>query len=503
MRHAMILVAGLALGVGPVHAFEAEDVVAALPRTTDDAARVTAVTAPPDDFGAAEPFEANSGGAGSVAAAGAGAFSHANGALPGSLGLDFELGRAMFEKLWVSAPASTKASDGLGPLYNARACSACHVNDGRGHPPSGPDDKPLALALHLAVPAAPLVSMAGVDSWQATAPDPHYGAQLQTFATAGLAAEGRFRVAWEEHKVTLAGGEMVSLRKPAIALEDLAFGPLAPDAMTSPRIAPPMIGLGLLEAIPAADILAREDPDDADGDGISGRANIVWSPAHGRPMLGRFGLKAGSATVLHQSAKAFANDIGISSPVFPTPWGDCTSAQTACRAAPHGDGDARGQEVDAEGLAITELYASNLAVPVRRDVDDPEVLRGKALFHGAGCAACHTPKHVTHRIEGAPQNSFQLIWPYTDLLLHDMGPGLADGFTEGRATGQEWRTPPLWGIGLTAAVSGETSFLHDGRARNLLEAVLWHGGEAEAARDAVAAMGRVDRDALIRFLESL
>lgn len=503
MRKVAFLIAGLALGAGPVLAFEFADVVGATSRTPEDAARVALVTAPPEDFARPEAFEANSGGAGSVAASGAGAFSHANAALPMARGLDFELGRAMFEKLWVSAPASTKASDGLGPLYNARSCSSCHVNDGRGHPPSGPDDKPLALALHLAVPAAPLASMAGVDGWQATAPDPHYGSQLQTFATAGLAAEGRLRVGWEEHEVTLAGGEIVSLRKPAIALEDLAFGPLAPDAMTSPRIAPPMIGLGLLEAIPAERILAREDPDDADGDGISGRANIVWSPEHGRPMLGRFGLKAGSATVVHQSAKAFANDIGISSPTFPAPWGDCTPAQTECRAAPHGNADARGHEIDAEALAITVFYASNLAVPARREVDDPEVLRGKALFHGAGCAGCHTPKHVTHRIQDAPHKSFQLIWPYTDLLLHDMGPGLADGFVEGRATGREWRTPPLWGIGLTASISGETSFLHDGRARSLLEAILWHGGEAEATRDAVAAMEKSDRDALIRFLESL
>ena len=481
----------------------AEDVVAALSRTPEEAARVALVTTPPEDFSKPEAFEANSGGAGSVAASGAGAFSHANAALPKARGLDFELGRAMFEKLWVSAPASTKASDGLGPLYNARSCASCHVNDGRGRPPSGPDDKPLALTLHLAGPATPMAAMSGIEGWQATAPDPYYGAQLQTFATGGLAAEGRLRVSWDEHEVTLADGETVSLRAPRTALDNLAHGPLAPDAMTSPRIAPPMIGLGLLEAIPALDILAREDPDDADGDGISGRANIVWSPEHGRPMLGRFGLKAGSATVAQQSAKAFANDIGISSPAFPAPWGDCTPAQTECRAAPHGDGDARGHEIDAEALAITVLYASNLAVPTRRDLDDPEVLRGKALFHAAGCAGCHTPKHVTHRIEGAPHKSFQLIWPYTDLLLHDMGPGLADGFAEGRATGQEWRTPPLWGIGLTAATLGETSFLHDGRARSLLEAILWHGGEAEAARDAVAAMEKADRDALIRFLESL
>ncbi|MEL6979412.1 MAG: di-heme oxidoredictase family protein, partial [Pseudomonadota bacterium] len=144
----------------------------------------------------------------------------------------------------------------------------------------------------------------------------------------------------------------------------------------------------------------------------------------------------------------------------------------------------------------------------RRDVDDPIVLRGKEMFYEAGCISCHTPKHVTHRLEtdGAaaqPEQSFQLIWPYTDLLLHDMGEGLADGRPEGEATGREWRTPPLWGVGLTEAVNGHTFYLHDGRARSLLEAVLWHGGEAQAARDHAAALPKADRDALIRFLESL
>jgi CxxC motif-containing protein (DUF1111 family) len=273
--------------------------------------------------------------------------------------------------------------------------------------------------------------------------------------------------------------------------------------MFSPRVAPQMIGLGLLEAIPAAEIVARADPEDADGDGISGRAQIVWSAVHERPMLGRFGLKAGNATILDQSAGAFAGDIGISSPLVPAAHGDCTEAQAVCRGAPHGDGDAREFEIDMDALRLVEFYSANLAVPARRDVDDPEVLHGKRVFHETGCASCHTPKHVTARLEGRDEHSFQLIWPYTDLLLHDMGPGLADNRPEARASGREWRTPPLWGIGLTEQVSGHTYFLHDGRARSLLEAILWHGGEAQAARDRVVEMPAADRDALIRFLESL
>jgi CxxC motif-containing protein (DUF1111 family) len=275
--------------------------------------------------------------------------------------------------------------------------------------------------------------------------------------------------------------------------------------MLSPRVAPQMIGLGLLEAIPAADILARVDENDADGDGISGRAQIVPSVEFGVPMLGRFGLKAGAPTVKEQSAGAFAGDMGLSTALHPDPSGDCTAAQAECQTAPAGqEGGVRdGLEVDRESLDLVTFYSRNLGVPERRDVDDPTVLRGKDVFYTTGCQSCHTPKHVTHRLDGQPEQSFQLIWPYTDLLLHDMGPGLADGRPEGRASGSEWKTPPLWGLGLTETVSGHTQLLHDGRARSVLEAILWHGGEAEGQRDAVAAMSSVDREALLAFLGSL
>jgi CxxC motif-containing protein (DUF1111 family) len=220
-------------------------------------------------------------------------------------------------------------------------------------------------------------------------------------------------------------------------------------------------------------------------------------------MPGRFGWKAGEATIRDQSAAAFASDIGISSPLLPAGWGDCSVAQSTCRAAPHGDGDARGTEIDETGLDLVTFYSRNLGVPARRDLDVPEVLNGKRVFHEAGCPACHVPKYVTARLDNQPEQSFQLIWPYTDLLLHDMGEGLADHRPEGRATGREWRTPPLWGIGLTPQVNGHSQYLHDGRARSLLEAVLWHGGEAEAARDHVIGLAPSDRADLIRFLESL
>jgi CxxC motif-containing protein (DUF1111 family) len=260
-----------------------------------------------------------------------------------------------------------------------------------------------------------------------------------------------------------------------------------------------MIGLGLLEAVPAEDILAGADPEDTDGDGISGRANRVWSDEFRREMLGRFGYKAGQPTIRAQAAAAFAGDLGISTPLHPAGWGDCTAAEVDCRAAPDGGAP----EADTEVLDLVTFYSRNLAVPARRDVDDPEVLAGKRVFHDAGCAACHRPKFVTHRLEDRPEQSFQLIWPYTDMLLHDMGEGLADHRPEEQASGTEWRTAPLWGIGMTETVSGHTLFLHDGRARSLLEAILWHGGEAQPARDTVVSMPKSDRDALIRFLESL
>ena len=273
--------------------------------------------------------------------------------------------------------------------------------------------------------------------------------------------------------------------------------------MMSPRVAPPMIGLGLLEAVAASDVLAGADPDDADGDGISGRARRVWSPEHGRMMLGRFGWKAGTATIVDQSAAANSGDIGISSPLAPAPWGECTERQQACRSGPHG-ADPGGFEAPAIVMDAIVFYSRNLAVPARREENDPVVLQGKALFYRIGCTGCHTPKHATRRDWPIEELAGQLIWPYTEFARarHGRWPS---GWSSRRrrATGREWRTAPLWGIGLTEVVNGHTRFLHDGRARNLAEAILWHGGEAEAARAAFLSMSREERSALLAFLNSL
>lgn len=475
-----------------------------IPRTPAEDAKIATVLAAPTDFTKPEPFEAKPAGAATVRAiTTADAFSQHSANMPFEREMDFKLGNALFRKTWVASPASTLASDGLGPLYNARACQDCHLKDGRGHTPPDADASHVSMFLRLSVPGGPVPD--GIADWIATSPDPTYGGQLQDLAAPGQPAEGRMDITWTETPVILADGTTVSLRTPAYSFTDPAYGPPADGLMLSPRVAPQMIGLGLLEAIPAADILAKADPDDANQDGISGRPQIVPSAEFGTPMLGRFGLKAGAPTVREQSAGAFAGDMGLSTPLHPDPWGDCTATQPTCVDAPHGQepGIRDGLEVDQPSLDLVTFYSRNLGVPERRDIDDPQVLRGKELFHSLNCTGCHTPKHVTHRLDGQPEQSFQLIWPYTDLLLHDMGPGLADNRPEGRATGSEWKTPALWGIGLTAQVSGHTEYLHDGRARSLLEAILWHGGEAQGQRDAVADMQPEDRAALLAFLESL
>lgn len=469
-----------------------------------DRKRVEAVTQPARDFAVPENFEIMQGGAGtSTKIVSRDAFSHFNQNLTFEEEEQFKLGNALFRKLWVSSPASTKASDGLGPLFNARACQSCHLKDGRGHPPEGDADA-TSMFLRLSRTASTDQERADLENFLlSNHPDPTYGGQLQDLAVPGLKAEGHMRIRYEEQEVRLGDGTVLQLRKPSYSVSDLAYGPLHPDTTLSPRIAQPMIGMGLIEAIHPSDFLASADPDDADGDGISGEVSLVRD-LDGNLSIGRFGWKAQNPTVRKQSAGAFAGDIGISTPDVPNPNGDCTQAQADCLDMPNGV-EARLGDTEAPDLVLdlVTFYSENLAVPARRDVDGPAVLAGKKIFHDLGCADCHRSKYVTSRDAENPAHRFQLIWPYSDFLLHDMGDGLADGQRVGLADGREWRTAPLWGIGLTERVSGHTFFLHDGRARNLTEAVLWHGGEAQAARDRFAALQATDRQALISFLESL
>ena len=471
----------------------------------EEQARIAAVTQPAGDFSKPEAYERRPAGAATVfKPLNRDAFSHPSGNMSFKRERDFRIGNGIFRKIWVSAPSSTTSSDGLGPLFNARACQRCHLKDGRGRPPSA-GERGETMFLRLSIPPQTEAEQAALrEHRQPVIPEPTYGGQLQNFSIQGVPAEGEMTITYEETPITLADGEVVSLRAPTYGVSGLYYGPLHPETMLSPRVAPPVIGMGLLEAIAAADILAGADPEDRDGDGISGQPNIVWSDEHGEPMLGRFGWKAGNPTVSQQAAAAFRGDVGISTPLYPRPHGDCTAAQKTCRAAPHGGASAANTvEASAALFDLLVFYTRNLGVPARRDIGDPQVLAGKRLFYEANCTGCHRPKFVTHRDSIGEEQSFQLIWPYTDLLLHDMGEGLADGRPEGEADGREWRTPPLWGIGLTEIVSGHTFLLHDGRARNLLEAILWHGGEAEAAKERVVAMTGDERAALLAFLRSL
>lgn len=463
------------------------------------------MTAPATDFTGPEPFEAMSGGATtSTSKADSRAFSHPSATMSFERKLDFKLGNALFQKLWVSSPSSTQASDGLGPLYNARSCQTCHVKDGRGRPPLAGEDA-VSLFLRLARPARNEAERAAIARHEVlNFPDETYGRQLQNLAIPGLAAEGKPVVTYTEKPVRLLDGEVVMLRKPDYAVAELQYGPLGPDTLLSARIAMPTLGLGLIEAIAEADIVAGADPDDKNGDGISGRPAFVRDHRTGEVKLGRFGWKAQNASVRDQSASAFSHDIGISTPDAPNAYGDCTDAQKDCLAMPTGVQPRLGPvEAPDPVLDLVTFYTENLAVPQRRNVDDPTVLKGKQIFYTSGCTACHRPKFVTRRDASDPMHSSQLIWPYSDFLLHDMGEALADGQQVGEADGRQWRTQPLWGIGLTQRVNGNSFYLHDGRARSLTEAILWHGGEAQKARDAFAALQKTDRQALLAFLESL
>jgi CxxC motif-containing protein (DUF1111 family) len=445
----------------------------------------------------AEPGEALSGGATTVRQSDRNAFSLPSANLSPSRRLDFAVGNSFFRNPWVIAPSTTTARDGLGPLFNTNACQNCHIKDGRGHPPAANAASAASMLVRLSIPANGSAAHAELLRRQGVVPEPVYGGQLQDMSNPGVAPEGKVRVAYDLLTVTLGDGTQVELRKPRLQIGQLGYGEMHADTLFSARVAPPMIGLGLLEAIPESAILAGEDPQDRDGDGIRGVANRVWDDARGATVLGRFGWKAGQPNLNQQNVHAFSSDMGLTTRLLPHD--ECTAAQADCRAMPHGGEP----EVSDNILASVLFYTRNLAVPARRDVDVLEVRRGKQLFVDAGCAKCHTPSFVTAADAAEPELARQTIRPYSDLLLHDMGDGLADGRPEFQANGRQWRTAPLWGIGLTETVNGHTQFLHDGRARNLLEAILWHGGEAEQARQAVSDFDASERGALLAFLNSL
>jgi CxxC motif-containing protein (DUF1111 family) len=319
--------------------------------------------------------------------------------------------------------------------------------------------------------------------------------QLNDKAIDGVSAEGRAFVEYRRIAGVYGDGTTYELASPVYGFLDMAFGRLGDDVLISARAPPQSAGAGLLDAVPDGAILALADEDDADGDGVSGRANLVEDVATSVPRLGRFGWKANQPSLRQQIAHAARTDIGLTSKLYPEV--DCPPVQAACRAATH-----ETPELSEQALDALETYLKGLDAPMRRDANVAAVIEGERLFAAFGCTACHLPSLPIDATR-LPGEAPSAIAAYTDLLLHDMGEGLADGRPDGLASGREWRTAPLWGIGLTEAVNGHTRFLHDGRARNLAEAILWHGGEAEAAKEAFRTASADQRAALIAFLNSL
>jgi len=402
----------------------------------------------------------------------------------------FSFGDRLFNTKWIEAPGSVTTLDGLGPLFNRSSCAGCHVRDGRGRPPLPHEDRMLSKLIRLSIP--------GTNDHGGPKPHPTYGGQFQEQGILGVPAEGRTKIAWSEVLGSFADGERYSLRRPTYEFTDLAYGPLERETLFSPRVAPAVNGLGLLENIPEAEILGHADPGDQDQNGISGRPNYVWDVEAQERRLGRFGWKANQPTLRQQNASAFNGDIGLTTSLFPDP--SCSEAQPEClEAKKFGDQP----EVSDEFLEKLTTYVSLLAVPARRNVDGSKEQQGERIFYEAQCVSCHLPRQITGEQSEHPEHNNQVIHPYTDLLLHDMGEDLADQRPDFEASGSEWRTPPLWGIGLVKNVNKHTFFLHDGRARNLMEAVLWHGGEAQGSQEYVRNLPKADREALIAFLNAL
>ncbi len=386
--------------------------------------------------------------------------------------LRFTEGDTTFQKFF-------DAQNGLGPDFNAAGCNTCHVNNGRQSSPLGNGYVGIGPVVH--------VSIAGAGPDERPFELPGYGTRLQTYAVEGE-AEAQIKVLWEELGGSYPDGAIYSLRRPTVSVVG-RDGMLPADAELSLRIPPQVAGPGLLEHVAEADIITRADPDDIDGDGISGR--VQWVPNADRGsdtspdaspefLVGRHGWKAENFDLTHQSAGALADDMGLGTTVFPV---------------------AELVEIDDARLADLAFYMEGLAIPAGRHTDNPEVIGGAALFDSIGCSSCHTPQLRTTNA-ATPELSDLTIYPFTDMLLHDLGMGLDDGRSVLQASGAEWRTAPLWGIGLLQIVNGHVSLLHDGRARSIEEAILWHGGEAEAASQEFQALTAPNRVMVLAFVAS-
>jgi CxxC motif-containing protein (DUF1111 family) len=422
-----------------------------------------------------------SGGATTIFDATAGAFGQPAPNLSAAEVVRHDQGDAIFSTIFSADPSSP--NPGLGPMFENVSCESCHAGDGRGRPPL-PGEAFATLLFRASVP--------GLGPHGGPKPVPGFGTQIELRAAPGYDPMVGAALQYSDSNGTFADGSAFQLQVPHYSFSG-AYTVMPYDMLVSPRVAPVNFGVGLLEAVPEEEIRSLQYDRNGKDDGVRGHPNIVWNAITGQYAIGRFGWKANVPTLLQQVAGAFNGDMGVTSSFFPAE--PCEGAFPGC---------ARHQaDVTDDMVALVTFYTQTLGVPARRNLDDPQVLRGEAFFARAGCASCHTPTLTTGQAPGIPAISAQMIHPYTDLLLHNMGPALADNRPDFRAAGNEWRTPPLWGVGLVSVVNGFSSFLHDGRARSLLEAVLWHGGEATKARERVRNASKDQRAALVAFLESL
>ncbi len=410
-----------------------------------------------------------------------GAFGHELALLNAHDGRIHKLGDNGIGQTFVTAPAPINS--GLGPIFSNVSCISCHHNDGKGNPTSGLVNSSLLLRL----------SLPGSNANGGPLPLPGFGLQLQDVGTFNVLPEAKLSISYTTKKITLADGTIISLRSPAYTLSN-PYIPLPAGYLSSARMAPPFFGLGFIENIAEQTILSFADENDANGDGISGRPNYVYDPMTKTRMIGRFGMKANTATIATQVASAYSQDMGITTSIFPT---------ESCFGQLQYDGKPDDPELPDSILNAAIFYIKTLAVPARRNVTDAVNLQGEQIFKQIACSNCHIPTMNTGVDVTLPAISNQRIHPYTDLLLHDMGAGLADGRPDFLATGTEWKTPALWGIGLFQKTSGTAFYLHDGRARSIEEAILWHDGEAAAAKNKFIQLSGTDRTALVKFIKSL
>jgi CxxC motif-containing protein (DUF1111 family) len=394
-----------------------------------------------------------------------------------------DLGDQTFESKFVAPPAPVFS--GLGPIFNNVSCINCHRNDGGGLPTTGSATSGLLMR----------ISQPGQDAFGGPLAVSGFGTQVQDLAIFGTQPEATIGITYTEVPFTYPDGTVVSLRHPDYTLQN-PYEPIGSSYMLSPRLAPRLVGMGLLEKVPESTILSFVDAGDKNGDGIRGKANYVYDGYTKQMSIGRFGLKANTPSLLVQVATAYQQDMGVTTYVAPP---ESSFGQHQYQSVT----DPGGSELADSMLNYVTFYVQTLAVPARRNVTDPEVKAGSILFNQVNCTACHQPTMYTGTDPTMPQISGQQIHPYTDLLLHDMGEGLADGRPDYLATGQEWRTQPLWGVGLMQKTTGTAFYLHDGRARSIEEAILWHDGEAKKSRDAFSQLSSQQRTQLLKFLNSL